>query len=381
MNKRIFLTALVAVFATVLLACGLCGDDFDWNLPADIPPPRVPDDNPMTPAKVELGRHLFYDKNLSINRKTACASCHKQELAFSDERAKPQGTTGDTVPRNSMALINVAYSSRFTWANHLLDRLENQALVPLLGEEPVEMGLSSVLDERLDELAAMPHYQGLLAEAYPDGKGLLTLKEVTESIASFVRSLVSFDSAYDRYTRGDTTAMTESQLRGMQLFFSERLECFHCHGGFNFADAQTHAGQQLAAVAYHNNGLYNLDGEGAYPEGNRGIYELSQDPADMGRFKAPSVRNITVTAPYMHDGSLASLDEVIEHYARGGRRVESGPLAGDGSESPLKSEFVRGFVLDEQEKQDLLSFFEALTDESALQKSDWEDPFATTGGD
>jgi cytochrome c peroxidase len=126
---------------------------------------------------------------------------------------------------------------------------------------------------------------------------------------------------------------------------------------------------------FHNTGLYNLDGEGAYPEGNRGLYEITFEPGDMGRFRAPSLRNVAVTAPYMHDGSIATLSEVVDHYARGGRLVAEGPFAGDGAESPLKSEFVQGFELAETEKADLVAFLEALTDPDFLANPAFSNPW------
>ena len=346
-----------------------------WDIQSDDPVPDVPGDNPMTKAKVELGRHLFYDVNLSVNREVACASCHKQELAFSDAQIVSEGATGEMGVRNSMALVNAAYSSRFTWANHLLDNLESQALLPLLGDEPIEMGLFLVEKERLGEISSIPKYKVLMKRAYPNKNNQLTMKMLTESIASFVRSLVSFESSYDRYRRGNHLALSDSQLRGMDLFFSERMECFHCHGGLNFSDGQNEDGHSIIEVVFHNTGLYNIDGEGGYPPKQGGVFELTKRPMDMGRFKAPTLRNIAKTAPYMHDGSMKTLEEVVDHYARGGRLIEKGPNAGDGRSSPLKSEFIRGFDVTDQERDDLIAFLHSLTDYKALTKTEWSNPF------
>ena len=159
-----------------------------------------------------------------------------------------------------------------------------------------------------------------------------------------------------------------------RLFFSERLECFHCHGGFNFADSVDHAKLPEPERAFHNTGLYNIDGKGAYPESDRGLYELTHEPRDMGRFKAPTLRNVAVTAPYMHDGSIATLNEAIDHYAAGGRSIDSGPSVGVGSESPLKDPFITGFILSTQERADLLEFLDSLTDESFLKDQRFADP-------
>ena len=161
----------------------------------------------------------------------------------------------------------------------------------------------------------------------------------------------------------------------MDLFFSERLECFHCHGGFNFTDSTTHAGSDVDRVGYHNTGLYNLNEVGAYPDDNTGLFDMTGEPRDMGRFKAPSLRNIAVTAPYMHDGSVATLEDVIANYERGGRLIEDGEQAGDGRLSPFKSEFVTGFEISAGERADLLAFLESLTDDSVLTDPRLSNPF------
>jgi len=330
----------------------------------------------MSQAKVELGRHLFYDTRLSSNGKMSCASCHDQKRAFSDGKTLPQGVRGETVPRNSMALSNVAYAAVLTWANPHLTRLETQMLVPLFGETPAELGLVGQENELLKKLEAVPQYQTLFKQAYLDESQPFRLLNLTRAIASFERSLVSSHSAYDRKVYGkETLAMSESALRGKTLFFSERLECFHCHGGFNFSDATRHKNSSFTEVNFKNTGLYNLGGTGAYPIPNRGLYELNFQPQNMGRFKAPSLRNIAVSAPYMHDGSIATLSEVIDHYAAGGRTISSGPLAGEGSKNPYKSGFVKGFKLNAQEKADLLAFLESLTDPEFLSNPKFSNPW------
>jgi len=347
-----------------------------WDLPPGFPPPRIPEDNPMSAAKVELGRYLFYDKRLSENQTQACATCHQQKRAFSDGRIHAVGSTGQAHRRNSMALTNVAYAARLTWGNSLIDRLEAQALIPMFGDAPIELGLTdeATLTQRLANDA---RYIRMFAAAFPDEDGRITAHTVTKAIAAFERTLISGNSPYDRYIRGDTKALSESAKRGMVLFLSERLECFHCHGGFNFADSVDHAKLPEPERAFHNNGLYNVDGKGGYPATDRGLYEITHEPRDMGRFKAPSLRNIAVTAPYMHDGSVPTLDAAIDHYAAGGRSIDSGPNSGVGSESPLKDAFVTGFIVSQQERGDLLAFLESLTDELFLTDQRFADPFAT----
>ena len=346
-------------------------------LPPGFPTPDIPADNPYTPEKAELGRYLFYDVRLSGNGEQACASCHLQELAFSDGLVTPEGSTGAPLVRNSSSLTNVAYNATLTWANPTLTTLETQILVPLFGDNPIELGASGYEAEILNRFASDSLYPGLFADAFPEDADPITLDRAVDAIATFCRTLISGDSPFDRFTYGDDpTALTDAQLRGMEVFFSERLECHHCHGGFNFSEATTHANSPFEAELFHNNGLYNIDGEGGYPLDNTGLFEFTGDPSDMGRFRPPTLRNVAVTAPYMHDGSIATLREVIEMYEAGGRVIEDGPYAGDGRESPHKSGLVAGFTLTDDERDDLIQFLESLTDETFLSDPAISDPFA-----
>ena len=374
MKKSLVLIA-VGCAAAVLFMWLTRDTSWDWGLPTDLPPPDVPADNPMNAAKVELGRWLFYDKRLSGNGTMSCANCHIQSLAFTDGVPRSIGSTGEIHPRSSMSLVNVAYASRLTWANPLLDKLEDQALTPLLGDKPVEMGLKDGDRMVADLLRSDANYSELVTRAFPRDADAHSLLNGIRAIAAFVRTINSFDSPYDRYMAGDGSALSPAAERGLELFFSERLECFHCHGGFNFTDSTTHANTNVDRVGYHNTGQYNLDEEGAYPSDNTGLFDMTGERRDMGRFKAPSLRNIAVTAPYMHDGSVATLADVIASYQRGGRLTEEGPLAGDGRLSPFKSEFVTGFELSNEEGADLIAFLESLTDESVLMDSRYSDPF------
>jgi cytochrome c peroxidase len=192
------------------------------------------------------------------------------------------------------------------------------------------------------------------------------MENVQRALASFQRALVSGSSPFDRFRyRGQTDALTREQRRGFELFSSETLECFHCHGGFNFTDSIAH-GNLPPEPNFHNTGLYNIDGRGAFPIESRGLIEFTGRAEDMGKFKAPTLRNIAKTAPYMHDGSIATLADVVEHYAQGGRTIGGGPHAGVGSASPHKSGLVTGFNISDEDKRALVSFLESLTDEDFL---------------
>lgn len=370
------------LFVAVALLVACDGPEADpgpepwvWSLPMGFPEPEVPADNPMSAAKVLLGRHLFYDKRLSHNQTMACASCHEQARAFSDGKVTGEGSTGDPLPRNAMGLGNVAYLSIYTWANPKLADLEAQALVPLFADFPLELGAQQATAQILARFAGDPDYQRMFAEAFPDDDDPFTIHRVVQAISSFERTLISGDAPYDRFVFGlDDAAMSPAAQRGMELFFSERAECYHCHAGPNFSTSFRSATSEAGPPDFQNNGLYNLDATGAYPRGNGGLYEFTGDPRDQGKFRVPSLRNIAVTAPYMHDGSLATLAEVVDHYAAGGTVTADGPLAGDGRENPNKSPLVRPFELSPEERADLVAFLESLTDERFLRDARFGPP-------
>ena len=346
-----------------------------WELPPGFPTPVVPKDNPMTVEKVALGRHLFYDTRLSVNGTFSCASCHKQALAFTDGLPKAVGATGEVHPRGSMGLANIAYSPVLTWANPLQKQLEAQALVPMFGEDPIELGLSGAEQKLLASLREVPRYKSLFAAAFPGTAEPVNLDHIVKAIASFQRTIMSGRAPYDAYKAGRKNAISASAIRGEELFFGEKTECFHCHGGFNFTGTATYEGKGFTEIEFHNTALYNIDGKGAYPARNTGVHEVTGNPDDMGKFKAPSLRNIAVTAPYMHDGSIATLEEVIEHYNAGGRTIKSGPYAGVGSANPNRSEFLKEMDLTPGEKRDLIAFLRTLTDSSFLRDPRFSNPW------
>jgi cytochrome c peroxidase len=349
--------------------------DYEWHLPKGFPKPFVPADNPMTAAKVELGRYLFYDTRMSVNGKESCASCHKQELAFTDGRAAAQGATGELHSRSAMSLVNVAYSGALTWSNPEMKSLEKQALVPMFGDHPIELGLREG-DGFLPMLRSDTKYRSLFERAFPGDADPFTVANVTKALASFERSVISGSSPYDRYHyAGDDNAISESAKRGEILFFNQHLSCFRCHGGFAFSDATVSERNAGRHNEFHNTGLYNVSGLLSYPAPNLGIYEFTKEPADVGKFKAPTLRNIALTAPYMHDGSIPTLEGVLDHYAAGGRRIISGPNTGNGRENPNKDPLIGGFQLSEQDRSDLIAFLNCLTDEAVIHDPRFANPW------
>lgn len=333
--------------------------------------PKIPADNPLTDAKAELGRHLFYDQRLSANQQQSCASCHKQQLAFTDAKARPTGSTGHSLALNSQTLTNVAYNASYTWWSPVLITLEEQLFIPLTGDDPVELGINDGnREEVLQRFRDDEHYQVLFSQAFPQQSEPVTLVNVVKALASFSRILVSDRSAFDR---GE---LSESAQRGRELFFSEKMECFHCHNGFNFSSSTVTVNTRFAERVFFNNGLYNLNNNGSYPANHQGKFKVTGDWNDMGAFRPPTLRNIELTAPYMHDGSIATLEQVVDFYAAGGRVIETGVDAGDGRVNPFKSDFVSGFNASEQEKQDLINFLRSLTDYEFISDPRFANPFA-----
>jgi cytochrome c peroxidase len=356
-DLRIFL--LLGLSATAALAYQ-SAKSFSWNLPPGFPPAPVPADNPMSPPKVQLGRYLFYDLRLSANGKGSCSTCHKQKYGFTDQRPVAVGVTGQSHPRRVMPLANVAWFAVFNWANPTVTQLEDQSVTPLFNDHPIELGVRQENDRFLKVMASDPTYQRLFPLAFPGDPGPYTFLHVRRALAAFERTLISGDSPYDHYRyRHEDGAISAAAKRGEDLFFHAPLSCSRCHGGFTFGGEtiyQTTDGGH--GIEFQNNGLYK-----DYPSDNLGVYQFTHDPADVGKFRPPSLRNVAVRAPYMHDGSLRSLDDVLDHYMRGG------------SKNPRQSSFVAGFPLTAGQLEDLKALLASLTDEDFLRDPQFSNPW------
>jgi cytochrome c peroxidase len=216
----------------------------------------------------------------------------------------------------------------------------------------------------------------MFAAAFPGESQALSWGNIGRALAAFQRTLISGNSRFDRSQRGQEV-LTAAEQRGQTLFFGEKAECFHCHAGFNFNDQVVHASTQVLDTPFHNTGLYNIGGTGNFPTGNQGLFEFTHKPSDRGLFRAQSLRNIELTAPYMHDGSIATLEEVLDFYAAGGRHITSGPYAGDGRLNPNKSDLISRIDLNAQEKADIVAFLKTLTDHEFVTNPKFADPFAS----
>jgi len=369
------LLAFIPAFAFAQSVSDSSSKAWVWDIPFYVPPPRVPADNPMSEAKFQLGRHLFYDKRLSGNATISCASCHVQSRAFTDGRPTAVGSTGEHTPRNVPSIVNAALRATLTWANPALVTLETQMDIPMFGEHPIEMGVTDANKPQiLSRLESDPYYPQHFKEAFPDSREPMSFETIIKAIACFERGILSFDSKYDRYLQGKAT-LSETEERGRDFFFREKGNCHKCHRSSNFDGQFVNNKNGIPDLPFQNTGLYNLDGKGAYPVPNRGLFESTGNPDDMGKFRTPSLRNVAVTGPYMHDGSVATLEDVVEIYSQGGRKIDTDPYAGDGRISPVKSGLVAKIDMTAEEKAYLVAFLKTLTDESLMTSNRFSDPW------
>ncbi len=303
-------------------------------VPQGFPAPTLPSDNAFSEARFQLGKRLFYDPILSKDSSISCASCHHQALGFTDGLAVSKGIEKRQTTRNASALFNLAYAPHYLREGGV-PTLEMQVLVPV--------GEHAEMDESILNVAKKINRDSTYVKASLQCYGRKPDPYViTRAIANFERALLCGNSPYYKYTfKNDTKALTTNELRGKDLFFSERLACAKCHIGFNLTD-----------YTFANNGLYEV-----YQDAGR--FRLTNDDKDSALFKIPTLRNVEVTAPYMHDGSLKNLAEVIEHYNSGGKK------------HPHKSPLIKPLQLGTQEKKDLEAFLKSLTDKDFLENKNF----------
>ena len=302
---------------------------YDIITPYGFPDMIIPEDNPMTFEGVELGRKLFNDPILSANNTLACINCHMPESSFSDPNQLSTGIDGFLGNRNSSALINLGWSSSFNWDGSSTT-LEEQAFEPITNSLEMHNSWNNVENT----LNQDEEYLLLFKQAY--NIDYIDSTHVVMAIAQFERTLISNNSKFDKYSRGEEV-FTKSELNGFAIFNSEKGDCFHCHGTSLFTDN-----------LFHNNGL---DVE---PFLDLGLGKITENTSDNGKFKTPTLRNIEVSAPYMHDGRFATLEKVIEHYDSGGHFSST--------VDPLMKKLGVGLNLTNQEKSDLIAFLKTLTD-------------------
>ncbi|GAB5537306.1 MAG: cytochrome-c peroxidase [Rubricoccaceae bacterium] len=327
--SRIGALGLAAAFMAVASGCDVSAPitpaRVDVPLPEGFEPLPVPQQNPLRPERVALGERLFFDPLLSRDQTISCGTCHLPELAFSDGETKSTGVEGRLGLRNSPSLLNVAYRPLLFWDGGALF-LEGQALVPLEDEREMDVSIDTVLAR----LRADASYTHQFEEAF-DGEGP-TIQTFTYALAAFQRTIVSAPTRFDAHRAGDTSALTATEQHGLELF---DVHCQACH-----------AGPLLTSNGYQNNGVTVTDDD-------PGRERITHDVADRGRFRVPSLRGVAGTAPYFHDGRFATLDDVVDHYDRGG----------DGT--PGQSTEVRPLRLTEAERSALVAFLKTLDDQPA----------------
>ena len=322
----------------VLLVCFGCDTSmpvseptpYTLDIPEAFPIMVIPSDNPLTEEGIALGRKLFFDPVLSIDSTVACASCHAPATSFSDPLAFSKGVAGET-GRNSMPIINVGWMKTLFWDGRAIS-VEDQALQPI--QDEIEMG--ETLENVVLKLKRHPAYPSLFEAAFQTNT--ITPELIAKAIAQYERTLISVNSKYDQFRAGTATLTPEEEL-GMNLFFNERGDCFHCHGPSLFTNNR-----------YHNNGLDE------FPE-DLGLAAITGHPFDAGKFKTPTLRNIEYTAPYMHDGRFQTLEEVIDFYDAGTQLSETiDPLIGRRRQINLTAD----------EKAALVAFLKTLSDPEFL---------------
>ncbi len=316
---------------------------YELAIPQGFPDMQIPADNPMTVEGVELGRMLFYDPILSADNSQACASCHAPAFSFTDNgRQFSVGIDGFEGTRNAMPVINAGWMPTLFWDGRRIS-LEDQALEPV--PNPIEMHQSWT--ESASKLDAHAEYPDLFLKAF--GTRTIDSTLVTKAIAQFERTLISSNTKYDRYLRGEAQ-LSQAESKGFEIFFTEKGDCFHCHTTILFTDNQ-----------FHNNGLST-----EFPD--KGLYDVTGSENDIGKFKTPTLRNLEFTAPYMHDGRFQTLEEVIDFYSHG---VQWSPTI-----DPLMKKVGQGGIqLTEEEKQYLIAFLKTLTDTTFINNPDYANPF------
>jgi cytochrome c peroxidase len=293
-------------------------------VPLGLLPIEWPTDNPYSPEKAELGRLLYFDKRLSKDNTVSCASCHSPDHAYTDGAATSEGINRQHGGRSAPSVLNRAYSLAQFWDGRA-PTLEEQVKGPIAN--PIEMGEThATVVAKLNGIAG---YRPLFDKAF--GSGDINIGNVAKAIATFERTLLSGNSPYDRYKAGNKAALTPAQVRGMDVFFN-KSKCDQCHEGIVFT-----------SNSYHNLGVGTDQ-----PQPDAGRYEVTKDEHDWGAFKTPGLRDVALTAPYMHDGSLKTLDEVVEFYDKGGR------------ENKNLDEKIKPLKLTDQQKKDLVEFLKSL---------------------
>ncbi|HOY49158.1 MAG TPA: cytochrome c peroxidase [Flavobacteriales bacterium] len=350
--KRLLI--LLCVCSTLFSSCKKDEDEpetpyqttpYTLETPPGFPAMAIPADNPITVEGVALGRKLFYEKLLSGNNTQSCATCHNQALSFTDNGTRfSTGITGAVGTRNAQPLINLGYNLHYFWDGRA-GTLEDQALGPV--KNPIEMHLAWT--EAAARLNANTSYKAEFKKAF--NVDVIDSTHVVKALAQFMRTMISYNSKLDRRLRNEAN-LSASELNGYVIYNTEKGDCFHCHS--------IDAGRLLTDNQFHNNGLDSI-----FTDLGRGA--ITGNPNDNGKFLTPTLRNIALTAPYMHDGRFQTLEQVIDHYNTGGKASST--------VDPLMKHVGTGLNLTSQEKADLLAFLRSMTDSTFINDTRFKSPF------
>ena len=310
--------------------------------------------------KAQIGERLFSDVQLSWNHTRSCASCHDPSMAFTDGYRTSVSPSGEMLLHNASSLLHVSKMKVFDWANLKAKNLAQQLQRPLYGTHPLELGLHLHWPEFLSSIRNDSVYQTLILQTYGQIPPATDSLWVVDCLMAYINTLQSGVSPFDRFLKGDSSALSQDALAGYKLFCSDSLACISCHGGPDFSNATLTENHDSI---YFNTGLY-FTSAGTYPPQDAGLRMYTQQSQDDGKFRVPSLRNVMRTAPYMHDGSMSSVEDVIRHYSRGGRLIEKGPNQGDGRFHPFKSKYLNGFSLSRKQELQLIAFLNHLSDQN-----------------
>jgi len=328
-------------------------EPYDFDYPDWLGRIEIPADNPMTVQGIELGRRLFFDPILSADSTMSCSSCHNPTQSFTDGLATSPGVDGNLGNRSAMSLINIAFVNNGLNWNGNIQTLEEQALEPVTNEIELHESWPNVIGK----LQIHQTYPQLFREAFGiSDREDMTKELAAKAIAQFERTLISYNSKYDQIRFGTGVFYEEDEINGRDLFFFELATgldhpgCSHCHGGVQFAEPN-----------FFNNGITAAATFADFPD--KGLGEVTNVPSDNGKFRPPSLRNIALTAPYMHDGRFATLEEVLDHYKSGGHP------------SPNVSANIQPFTLSDQDRDNLIAFLNTLTDTTFINNPAFQNPF------
>jgi cytochrome c peroxidase len=359
MNKK-YLSIFTIALITLIAACRPCAEEqaedvaaatpYNLIIPPFFPPMDIPADNPLTVEGIELGRFLFWEKKLSGNNTMSCGTCHTPEHNFSDPNQFSSGINGEIGNRQSMALINLGWAYNYFWDGRAMT-LEDQVIEPVIN--PIEMNEN--WDNALEELRSDPLYPPKFKAAF--GTDEISRDRAAKAMASFLRTMISANSKFDRERLGQYT-FTPQEENGFNLFILEGgalgsggADCFHCHG---------YSGMQMGDYLFHNNGL---DDNFSNDPGRAGV---TGNPLDSGKFKAPTLRNIEFSAPYMHDGRFQTLEQVLDHYNTGGTISTT--------IDPMMEAAGGGLMLPPSSKADVIAFLKTLSDTSFIHNPAFSNP-------